>query len=51
MAFPKQVFELPLNMSLLNGELIDMVSLDSEFGQTVARDYTPFYKRKKFGLL
>lgn len=35
---------------LSEGEYIDIVELDSEFGRKASKDFKPFYKRKKFGL-
>jgi len=34
---------------LREGELIDMVPADDDFGRKVTRDYPPFYKRRAFG--
>ncbi|MCL2118720.1 MAG: enhanced serine sensitivity protein SseB [Planctomycetaceae bacterium] len=36
--------------NLQKGELFDLVPADSDFGQSITRDYPPFYKRKMFGL-
>jgi len=35
---------------LKKGELLDMIPLEPGMGETVAKDYPPFYKRKAFGL-
>lgn len=35
---------------LKNGELIDMVSAESDIGKQVIHNFKPFYKRKKLGL-
>lgn len=35
---------------LRQGELLDMVPLESEIGADVANEYKPFYQKKRFGL-